>query len=67
MVAFFADFINASPNQLAQLTDFQYALCDGAKKVTKSEMSKRFACLIYIKTQLQTIIQGFMEQTIIRS
>ena len=35
VVAFFADFINASPNQLAQLTDFQYALCDGAKKVTK--------------------------------
>jgi tRNA(Ile)-lysidine synthase TilS/MesJ len=29
-------------------------------------MSKRFACLIYIKTQLQTIIQGFTEQTIIR-
>ncbi len=36
VVVFFADFINASPNQLAQLTDFQYALCDGAKKVTKS-------------------------------
>ena len=36
MVAFFADFVNASPNQLTQLTDFQYALCDGEKKVTKS-------------------------------
>ncbi len=36
VVAFFADFVNASPNQLTQLTDFQYALCDGEKKVTKS-------------------------------
>jgi hypothetical protein len=36
VVAFFANFVNASPNQLTQLTDFQYALCDGAKKLTKS-------------------------------
>ena len=33
---FFADSDNASLNQLTQLTDFQYALCDGAKKVMKS-------------------------------
>ena len=67
VVAFFADFVNASPYQLTQLTDFQYALCDGAKNVTKSGNEQRFVCLIYIKIQLQTIIQGFTEQTIIRS
>ena len=31
-VALFSDFVNASPNQMTQLTDFQYALCDGAGK-----------------------------------
>ena len=32
VVAFFSDFFNASPNQMTQLIDFQYALCDGTKK-----------------------------------
>ena len=32
VVAFFADFVNTSPNQMTQLIDFQYALCDGTKK-----------------------------------
>ena len=32
VVAFFADFVNVPPNQITRLTDFQYALCDGAEK-----------------------------------
>ena len=32
VVALFSDFVNASPNQMTQLTDFQYALSDGAGK-----------------------------------
>ena len=32
VVALFSDFVNASPNQMTQFTDFQYALCDGAGK-----------------------------------
>ena len=32
VVALFSDFVNASPNQMKQLTDYQYALCDGAGK-----------------------------------
>lgn len=67
MVAFFADFVNALHNQLTQLTDFQYALCDGAKKVMKPGNEQTLYMSNYIKTQLQTIILVFMEQTIIRS
>ena len=31
-VALLSDFVNASPYQMTPLTDFQYALCDGAEK-----------------------------------